>query len=165
MNQYLHRQDQRVLKMCGREVLVKGLISQAPLVVFLLSDVVCQGCAAPLRGFALDALQYSANLLAGGLRVYHCVKYNYFVIRDFIMAHREEVKDMLLTEYNEASSHELFQLEGERIGREKGLKEGADGARLEDIRTAMQKLNLSADAAMDFFDIPQELREKYAKEL
>jgi hypothetical protein len=88
-----------------------------------------------------------------------------FVIRDFIMAHREEVKDMLLTEYNEAESHELFQLEGERIGHEKGLKEGADGARLEDIRTAMQKLNLSADAAMDFFDIPQELREKYAKEL
>jgi|GEM_PF-1889434 len=155
--------------MCGREVLVKGLISQAPLVVFLLSAVVCQGCAAPLRGFALDAPQYSANLLAGGLRVYNCVKYNYFVIRDFIMAHREEVKNMLLTEYNEAASHELFQLEGERIGHEKGLKEGlkqgADGARLEDIRTAMQKLNLSADAAMDFFDIPQELREKYAKEL
>ena len=80
---------------------------------------------------------------------------------------------MLLTEYNEAASHELFQLEGERIGHEKGLKEGlekgmkqgADGARLEDIRTAMQKLNLSADAAMVFFDIPQELREKYAKEL
>ena len=100
-----------------------------------------------------------------------------FVIRDFIMAHREEVKDMLLTEYNEAASHELFQLEGERIGHEKGLKEGlkeglekglkqgADVARLENIRTAMQKLNLSADAAMDFFDIPQELREKYAKEL
>ena len=45
---------------------------------------------------------------------------------------------MLLTEYNEAESHELFQLEGERIGHEKGLKEGlekgmkqgADGARL-----------------------------------
>lgn len=84
---------------------------------------------------------------------------------------------MLLTEYNEAESHELFQLEGERIGHEKGLKEGlkeglekglkqgADVARLENIRTAMQKLNLSADAAMDFFDIPQELREKYAKEL
>ena len=147
--------------MCGREVLVKGLISQAPLVVFLLSAVVCQGCAAPLRGFALDAPQYSANLLAGGLRVYNCVKYNYFVIRDFIMAHREEVKNMLLTEYNEAASHELFQLEGERIGREKGV----EIATVQYIRKVMLKMHCSADEAMDFLDVPQEMREKYAKEL
>ena len=93
----------------------------------------------------------------GGLRVYHCVKYNYFVIRDFIMAHREEVKDMLLTEYNEAESHELFQLEGERIGREI--------TSVRDIRKIMEKMNYSAEEAMDLLDVPRELREKYAKEL
>ena len=73
------------------------------------------------------------------------------------MAHREEVKDMLLTEYNEAASHELFQLEGERIGREI--------TSVRDIRKIMEKMNYSAEEAMDLLDVPRELREKYAKEL
>ena len=77
------------------------------------------------------------------------------------MAHREEVKDMLLTEYNEAESHELFQLEGERIGREKGV----EIATVQYIRKVMLKMHCSADEAMDFLDVPQEMREKYTKEL
>ena len=64
---------------------------------------------------------------------------------------------MLLTEYNEAASHELFQLEGERIGREI--------TSVRDIRKIMEKMNYSAEEAMDLLDVPQELREKYAKEL
>ena len=64
---------------------------------------------------------------------------------------------MLLTEYNEAASHELFQLEGERIGREI--------TSVRDIRKIMEKMNYSAEEAMDLLDVPRELREKYAKEL
>ena len=64
---------------------------------------------------------------------------------------------MLLTEYNEAASHELFQLEGERIGREITF--------VRDIRKIMEKMNYSAEEAMDLLDVPRELREKYAKEL
>jgi len=46
----------------------RGQISQAPLFKTLLRLVGCQGCEAPLCGYALDAPQSSAILLAGGLR-------------------------------------------------------------------------------------------------
>ena len=45
-----------------------------------------------------------------------------FVIRDFIMANRAEVKTMLLTEYNEEKVLEKERLEGRREGREEGRK-------------------------------------------
>ena len=35
-----------------------------------------------------------------------------FFIKPFLMAHRAEVKGMLLTEYNEAETMELFREEG-----------------------------------------------------
>ncbi len=44
------------------------IISHAPLIHILLSLLECQGCKAPLRGFALDAPKSSAILLAGGMR-------------------------------------------------------------------------------------------------
>lgn len=43
-----------------------------------------------------------------------------FVTREHILIHREEVKKMLLTEYNEEEVHELFRIEGERIGEARG---------------------------------------------
>ena len=47
-----------------------------------------------------------------------------FVIKPFLLAHRSEVKGMLLTEYNEAATMELFREEGKKEGREEGKKEG-----------------------------------------
>ena len=39
-----------------------------------------------------------------------------FFIKPFLMAHRAEVKGMLLTEYNEAETMELFREEGRAEG-------------------------------------------------
>ena len=47
-----------------------------------------------------------------------------FVIKPFLMAHRAEVKGMLLTEYNEAETMELFKEEGRTEGRAEGRVEG-----------------------------------------
>lgn len=46
-----------------------------------------------------------------------------FVIKPFLMAHRVEVKGMLLTEYNEAKQMQLFKEDGRREGREEGIIE------------------------------------------
>ena len=47
-----------------------------------------------------------------------------FVIKPFLMAHRAEVKGMLLTEYNEAETMNLFKEEGRAEGRVEGLVKG-----------------------------------------
>ncbi len=44
-----------------------------------------------------------------------------FVIKPFLMAHRAEVKGMLLTEYNEAETMELFKEEGRAEGEARGI--------------------------------------------
>lgn len=44
-----------------------------------------------------------------------------FVIKPFLLAHRSEVKGMLLTEYNEAATMELFKADGVREGTLKTL--------------------------------------------
>lgn len=49
---------------------------------------------------------------------------NSFIIKPFLLAHRSEVKGMLLTEYNEAETMELFKEEGREEGRKEGRKEG-----------------------------------------
>ncbi len=47
-----------------------------------------------------------------------------FVIKPFLMAHKAEVRDMLLTEYNEAEAMELFRKEGYDEGYNEGYAEG-----------------------------------------
>ncbi len=47
-----------------------------------------------------------------------------FVIKPFLMAHKAEVRDMLLTEYNEAEAMELFRKEGYDEGYNEGYNEG-----------------------------------------
>ncbi|SFL58133.1 hypothetical protein SAMN05216390_1581, partial [Lachnospiraceae bacterium KH1T2] len=48
-----------------------------------------------------------------------------FVLRPFLIAHRSEVKGMLLTEYNEVETMQLFKEDGRREGRLEGRQEGA----------------------------------------
>ncbi|MBQ9564615.1 MAG: hypothetical protein IJU98_03405 [Synergistaceae bacterium] len=47
-----------------------------------------------------------------------------FVIKPFLVAHRSEVKGMLLTEYDEAATMEMFREDGRREGRLEGQREG-----------------------------------------
>ena len=54
-----------------------------------------------------------------------------FVIRSFLIEHRAEVKGMLLTEYNEAETMELFKEDGRKEGRKEGRREGRREGRKE----------------------------------
>ena len=45
-----------------------------------------------------------------------------FAIRAHLLAHKAEVRDMLLTEYNEAEAMELFREEGREEGRERAAR-------------------------------------------
>ena len=71
------------------------------------------------------------------------------MIKPFLEAHRAEVKGMLLAEYNEAETMELF--------KEDGRKE----KEMEDIRNLMDTLKLSAKQAMDALKIPLAEQSKY----
>jgi hypothetical protein len=72
-----------------------------------------------------------------------------FLIKPFLEAHRAEVKGMLLAEYNEAETMELFKADGEREGR------------IKDIQKVMEKLKYTAQQAMDFLEIPHAEQARY----
>lgn len=59
-----------------------------------------------------------------------------FVLKPFLVANRAEVKGMLVAEYNEAETMELFKEEGRMEGRIEGREEG----RIEERRTFLDKL-------------------------
>ena len=80
-----------------------------------------------------------------------------YVIKPFLDAHKVEVSGMLLTEYNEAETMELFRKDGE--------KEGVDKTRVESIKTIMRKLKYTAQQAMDFLEIPVNDQLKYLARL
>ena len=71
-----------------------------------------------------------------------------FVIKPYLIANRVGVKKMLLTEYNETETMELF--------RQEGIEEGMEKERITGIRNIMDKLHYSSDKAMDFMNIPRE---------
>ena len=77
-----------------------------------------------------------------------------FEIKPFLSANRVGVKKMLLTEYNETETMELF--------KEEGRAEGKDEANISNIRKIMAKMKLSAKKAMDFMDISSEDQQRYA---
>ena len=81
-----------------------------------------------------------------------------FEIKPFLSANRVGVKKMLLTEYNETETMELFKEEG----RAEGRAEGKDEANISNIRKIMAKMKLSAKKAMDFMDISSEDQQRYA---
>ena len=77
-----------------------------------------------------------------------------FEIRPYLMANRMGVKKMLLTEYNETETMELF--------RKEGREQGIDEANISNIRKIMSKMKFSAAKAMDFMDIPENDQKRYA---
>ena len=70
-----------------------------------------------------------------------------FEIKPFLVAHKAEVRGMLLTEYNEAKTMELFKEEGREEGRVEGREEGrAEGI---DIGTINTYVALVEDGVID----------------
>jgi predicted transposase YdaD len=92
------------------------------------------------------------------------------MIKSFLVAHRAEVKGMLLAEYKEAETMELFKEEGREEGRKEGRVEGRKEGRVEgreeervqSIRRVMSNLKISADKAMDILGIPSSERTRYS---
>lgn len=76
-----------------------------------------------------------------------------FVIKPYLKAHKAEVKDMLLTEYNEAEAMELFREEG----REESL--------LENLTSLMETISCTAERAMDLLRVPAEKRPRLLSQL
>ena len=64
-----------------------------------------------------------------------------FITKPFLEAHRAEVKGMLLTEYNEARTMELFKEEGREEGRIEGRAEGRIEGRAEGVDRFAQLIN------------------------
>lgn len=89
-----------------------------------------------------------------------------FEIRPYLYANRVGVKKMLLTEYNETETLEMFKEEGREEGRaegmEKGIVTGMDRANLANIQKIMEKMKFTAQEAMDFLDFSGKEQEKYA---
>ncbi len=91
-----------------------------------------------------------------------------------VIGHRSEVSSMLLTEYDEAETMEMFREEGREEGheqgreegleqgreegREEGLKQGHTEAVRENLQSLMQTLNLTIEQAMDALQIPTDQR-------
>ena len=76
-----------------------------------------------------------------------------FEIKKLIVANRAEVKDMCLTEYNEAEAMEMFKEEGREKGRE--------DATVVHIKEIMEKLKYTVEQAMDLLSIPPDQHSLY----
>ena len=88
-----------------------------------------------------------------------------YVIKPFLDAHKTEVSGMLLTEYNEAETMELFRQEGRTEGRKEGRIEGIDQNRVESIKNIMDGLKYTAQQAMDLLKIPAADQSRYMAKL
>ncbi len=80
-----------------------------------------------------------------------------FEIKKLIVANRAEVKDMCLTEYNEAEAMEMFKEEG----MEEGMEKGREDATVVHIKEIMEKLKYTVEQAMDLLSIPPEQHSLY----
>lgn len=72
-----------------------------------------------------------------------------FVVAPYLPAHKAEVRDMLLTEYDEAKAMELFR------------QEGRDEALRGSILSLMERLHTTAQQAMGALGIPEAKRPGY----
>ena len=88
-----------------------------------------------------------------------------FLIKPFLEQHRAEVKNMLLTEYNEAETLEMFKRDYLAEGRAEGRAEGEEYERLTTIRKLMKSLKMTAQQAMALLEIPSSEQEKYLDRL
>ena len=79
-----------------------------------------------------------------------------FLLRDFLVANRAEVKDTCLTEYDEAETMQMFKEEG----RKEGIVEGRKESLVESIKELMKNLKISTEQAMDALGIPEDKRQE-----
>ena len=78
-----------------------------------------------------------------------------FHIREFLIGNRAEVKNMCLTEYNEAETMQMFKEEGREEGRVEGLEEGREIRDREKI-TDMLRRGKTVEEIVEFCNYPNE---------
>ena len=88
-----------------------------------------------------------------------------FLIKPFLEQHRAEVKNMLLTEYNEAETLEMIKRDYLAEGRAEGRAEGEEYERLTTIRKLMKSLKMTAQQAMAVLEIPSSEQGRYLDRL
>lgn len=92
-----------------------------------------------------------------------------YVIRNHLMENKAEVRLMCITEYDEEKVMAQFRADGFDEGRIEGERKGEISGRelekISNIRSLMQKLNLTAAQAMELLDVPKEKYEEYEKKL
>lgn len=95
------------------------------------------------------------------------------VLAGFLLKHRGEMRDMILTEYNEQEhiqnekqwsyedGWESGKRAGEEIGEERGRQQGENRAVSNMVLRLSTKNGISFEQTMEMLDIPKEEREKY----
>ena len=79
-----------------------------------------------------------------------------FETREFLIGHRAEVKDMCITEYNEAETMQMIREEGREEGRKEGRKEG-DRKRAMKTAYNMRKDGEPIDKIARFLEVSPEM--------
>lgn len=79
-----------------------------------------------------------------------------FVTRQFLIGHKAEVKDMCITEYNEAETLRMIREEGREQGREEGREEGREQGVMELLAKQVRAGDMSAEKAAQYAGISLE---------
>ena len=87
-----------------------------------------------------------------------------FLIRRLLLENKAEVKDMLLTEYDEVTHMRHVREEGKEEQRLKDEEEFA-ARMVETIKNVMESMSLSPEEVMEAMKIPKSDRDKYLAEI
>ena len=91
-----------------------------------------------------------------------------FLIRRLLLENKAEVKDMLLTEYDEVTHMRHVREEGREEGRlEQRTQDEQEFSErmLETIKNVMESMSLSPEEVMEAMKIPESDRDKYLAEI
>ena len=129
----------------------------------------------PLEDYCVMVESVKENLSAGmdvKAAFYEAYKFcmeNRKWMNDFLEVHEWELIDMISTEYDEELALKIARkegkdegrIEGELKGRLEGELNGAKKTLLENIRSLMETLNLTAQQAMDALQVPADKQAEY----
>lgn len=87
-----------------------------------------------------------------------------FEIRPYLVRNKAEVKQMCITEYNEAETMRMFEEQGRREGRNEGIGIGEQN-KANEIAESMIKANESGDKIIQYTGLKKETVDKLARSL
>lgn len=91
-----------------------------------------------------------------------------FEIRPYLVRNRAEVKQMCITEYNEAETMQMFEEQGRKEGRREGRNEGigiGERNKANEVAESMIKANESGDKIIQYTGLKKEAVDELARNL